>query len=119
MRQNLRLLRFAQEALLLLLLGVASNMVLTLTLPLTLALALTLNPSLNPSPAPSQVNCLFILFCVRNSFSVLPSALHVAAGVAIGVALLAYAVEDSGANNTICLGNARLVEPSPSPYPYP
>ena len=67
------------------------------------------NPNPNPSPTPGQVNCLFILFCVRNSFSVLPSALHVAAGVAIGVALLAYAVEDSGANNTICLGNVRLV----------
>ena len=44
-RQNLRLLHFAQEALLLLLLGVASNMValaLALALALTLALALAL-----------------------------------------------------------------------------
>ena len=57
-------------------------------------------------------NCLFIAFCIRNSFSVLPSALHVAAGVAIGVALLAYAVEDSGANNTICLANVCLAMPA-------
>ena len=49
LRQNLRLIHFAQEALLLLLLGVASNMVafgidsITLTLTLTLA---------SPSPSP-------------------------------------------------------------------
>ena len=41
-RQNLRLLHFAQEALLLLLLGVASNMV-----------AFGIDPSLSPSPSPS------------------------------------------------------------------
>ena len=41
-RQNLRLLHFAQEALLLLLLGVASNMV-----------AFSIDPSLSPSPSPS------------------------------------------------------------------
>ena len=41
-RQNLRLLHFAQEALLLLLLGVASNMV-----------AFGIDPSLIPSPSPS------------------------------------------------------------------
>jgi hypothetical protein len=43
-RQNLRLLHFAQEALLLLLLGVASNMV---------AFAFGINPSPNPNPSPS------------------------------------------------------------------
>ena len=48
MRQNLRLLRFAQEALLLLLLGVASNMVRTLPLPLTLTLALALTLTWSP-----------------------------------------------------------------------
>eukprot|EP00316_Scyphosphaera_apsteinii_P004658 CAMPEP_0119310546 /NCGR_PEP_ID=MMETSP1333-20130426/19628_1 /TAXON_ID=418940 /ORGANISM="Scyphosphaera apsteinii, Strain RCC1455" /LENGTH=513 /DNA_ID=CAMNT_0007314745 /DNA_START=21 /DNA_END=1562 /DNA_ORIENTATION=- len=41
------------------------------------------------------VNLLFAVFCVRSSYSVLPSASTVAGGVAIGVALLVWAVESS------------------------
>ena len=62
------------------------------------------------------VNCLFIVFCIRNSFSVLPSALNVAGGVAIGVALLAWAVESSGGDSLgdrkICIGQVCLAMPA-------
>lgn len=60
------------------------------------------------------VNLLFVVFCIRNSYSVLPSALNVAGGVAIGVALLAWAVETSGGADAdkICLGGICLAMPA-------